>query len=228
MERKTKFLEGEFYHIYNRGVEKRTIFQNSADYKRFLALLYLANSDKTIQFRNDFSKAPLSEIFMQDKGKPLVAIGAYCLMPNHFHLLLSPLVKDGISKFMLKLQTGYSMYFNIKNDRSGSLFQGVFKSEHIDNDIYFRYIFSYIHLNPAKLKHANWKEQPKSFLNKLKIYLSEFPYSSLREYVSLNFQIVEPSVFPIDINDVNNYSSMVDDFCLYQGEPLVNSLLSSR
>jgi putative transposase len=212
MERKTKFEQGEFYHIYNRGVEKRTIFQNNADYKRFLALLYLANSDKIIQFRNNFSKTTLEEIFKQDRGKQIVAIGAYCLMPNHFHLLLTPLVRGGISKFMLKLQTGYSMYFNKKNDRVGSLFQGTFKSQHIDDDAYLRYIYAYIHLNPAKLKNSNWKTQPKSFLIQLKKFITEYQYSSLQKYISSDYQIINPEMFPADIKDISDYGTFINDF----------------
>ncbi len=217
MERKEQFEEGEFYHVYNRGVEKRIIFQNSSDYKRFLALLYLANSDQTIQFRNDFSKTTLDEILKQDRGKQLVAIGAYCLMPNHFHLLITPLVKGGIPKFMLKLQTGYSMYFNIKNDRVGSLFQGTFKSKHIDDDIYLRYMYAYIHLNPAKLKNPDWKNQPKTFLSQLKKFIAEYQYSSLQEYISSDYKIINTELFPVDEKEICDYKTMVDDFTKYQG-----------
>src|SRR3989344_1887720 len=168
MQRKTKFVIGEFYHIYNRGVEKRIIFPNISDYKRFLALLYLANSNEIIQFRNDFSRTFLEKIFEKDRGEPLVAIGAYCLMPNHFHLLLTPLVEGGISKFMLKLQTGYSMYFNIKNEREGSLFQGTYKATHAQDDEYLKYLYAYIHLNPAKLKDKEWKIKGAHDLSRLK------------------------------------------------------------
>lgn len=212
MERKQKFVLGEFYHIYNRGVEKRTIFQTANDYKRFMALLYLANSSKAVEFRNYFSKIGLSEIFKQNRGEPLVAIGAYALMPNHFHLLLTPLVENGVSKFMLKLQTGYSMYFNKKNGRVGSLLQGIFKSEHIDNDRYLRYMYAYIHLNPAKLKNSDWKKQPKAFLNRLKKFIVEYPYGSLQEYISMDYKIIKPRLFPVSEKDICDYSTIVDDF----------------
>ena len=212
MERKEQFIEEEFYHIYNRGVEKGVIFQNISDYKRFMALLYLTNSDKTVEFRNNSSKNSLDKIFKQDRGKQLVAIGAYCLMPNHFHLLITPLVDGGISKFMLKLQTGYSMYFNKKNERVGALFQGVFQSQHINKDKYLRYIYAYIHLNPAKLKNPSWKTQPKSFLNQLKKFIAEYPYSSLQEYVSLDYKIVNSKLFPVNKREICNYNTIIDDF----------------
>jgi putative transposase len=214
MERKTKFVVGEFYHVYNRGVEKRIIFQNVTDYKRFLALLYIANSSEQVHLSNDvwYKDSSLDKVFEKDRGEPLVAMGAYCLMPNHFHLLLTPLVEGGISKFMLKLQTGYSMYFNKKNDRVGALFQGVFKSQHIDDDTYLRYIYAYIHLNPAKLKNSKWKIQPKSFLTKLKKFIAEYLYSSLREYLSGNYKIIDLKPFPVDKEQIVDYNSMVDDF----------------
>lgn len=212
MERKTQFERGEFYHIYNRGVEKRIIFQNVFDYKRFMALLYLANSDQTIQFRNSFSRISLDEVFQQNRGKQLVAIGAYCLMPNHFHLLITPLIDGGVSKFMLKLQTGYSMYFNIKNDRAGSLFQGIFKSQHVDDDIYLRYLYAYIHLNPAKIKDSNWKIRPKIFLEQIKKFITEYPYSSLKEYFSSDYKIVNPLLFPVEEKDISCYGTIVEDF----------------
>jgi len=214
MERKIKFEIGEFYHIYNRGVEKRIVFHNTSDYKRLLTLLYIANSSKQIHISNNigYKKNSLDNIFKKDRGEPLVAIGAYVLMPNHFHLLLTPLVDGGISKFMLKLQTGYSMYFNKKNDRVGGLFQGVFKSQHIDDDIFLKYIYAYIHLNPAKLKNSKWKIQSKSFLNQLKKFVSEYPYSSLQEYLSENYKIVNPKPFPVEKENIINYNSTVDDF----------------
>ncbi len=211
MERKTKLEVEEFYHIYNRGVEKRKIFQNSSEYKRFLILLYIANNDQPLHIK-DFGSISIEEIFKQDRGEQLVAIGAYCLMPNHFHLLLTPLVDGGVSKFMLKLQTGYSMYFNKKNDRVGALFQGTFKSEYIDDDIYLRYIYAYIHLNPAKLKNSNWKTQSKSFLNQLKKFISEYPYSSLQEYLSSDYKIINPKLFPVEETNIIDYSTIVDDF----------------
>ncbi len=219
MERKVKFLTGEFYHIYNRGVEKRIVFQNSSDYKRFLALLYISNSNKQLHISNDiwYKKSNLDKIFEKDRGEPLVAIGAYCLMPNHFHLLLTPLTEGGISKFMLKLQTGYSMYFNIKNERVGALFQGVFKSQHIDEDRYLRYLYAYIHLNPVKLKNVEWKTKSKNFLKQLEKFIAEYPYSSLQEYLSESYKIIDPEPFPMDKNNICDYSLTVEDFS--EGNP---------
>lgn len=159
-------------------------------------LLYLANSSKDVRISNVVQYHNYEEILAMDRGTPLVAIGAFCLMPNHFHLLLTPSVEGGISKFMLKLQTGYSMYFNTKNNRTGALFQGPFKSEHADEDGYLKYLFSYIHLNPAKLKDRNWKENIKTNNMRLRSFVEQYSFSSLPEYLSGSHVITAPSSFP--------------------------------
>src|SRR5665213_2524311 len=130
MERKIVFALGEYYHIYNRGVEKRKVFFDDIDRNRFVRLLFLANSNKSFVYRLVQGR-PLNEI---DVGEKSVAIGAYTLMPNHFHILVKETKEGGISNFMEKLQTGYSMYFNKKNERVGPLFQGRFKAQHVVHD----------------------------------------------------------------------------------------------
>lgn len=124
MLRQDPFVTGEIYHIYNRGIDKRDIFKRENDFKRFIMLLYVANSAKKV-FRldsllNDSHKS-FDEILLIDKGEVLVSIGAWCLMTNHFHLIVKQEVDGGITKFMRKLGTGYSMYFNIKYQRQGAL-----------------------------------------------------------------------------------------------------------
>ena len=119
MSRPFAFAEGEFYHLYNRGTEKRKIFLSERDYERFISLMFLSNSSQAVDVKLQGSN--LDEILQNDRGKPLVAIGAYCLMPNHFHLLACEITKGGISKFMQKMTTGYTMYFNQKQKRVGPL-----------------------------------------------------------------------------------------------------------
>ncbi len=144
----------EYYHIYNRGNSKQLIFLDEQDYRVFQNFLYLMNMERRIVTR-DAGDA----VYTYPRDKELVHIGAYCLMPNHFHLLLVQKVDQGISKFMLKLSTAYTMYFNKKYKRSGGLYEGKFKSKHVDDDTYLRYLYSYIHLNPLKLVSQNWKEE---------------------------------------------------------------------
>lgn len=161
-----------------------------------MALLYLSNNDGDVRIDNIFRSSTLEEILTQERGNPLVALGAFCLMPNHFHLLATPLVKNGLSRYMLKLQTGYSMYFNIKNKRSGSLFQGPFKGTHAGEDRYLKYLFSYIHLNPTKLKDQHWKEKTYQRNSPLTKFVEHYPYSSLGAYLTGKHSITNPKPFP--------------------------------
>ena len=210
MERKISFVEGEFYHLYNRGVDKRTIFSSEANYRRFMMLLYLANDVETTRVDNVLKSYTYEEIFSLERGQPLIAIGAFCLMPNHFHILATPLVSGGLSKFMLKLQTGYAMYFNKQKDRSGALFQGPFQSTHADDDVYLRYLFAYIHLNPAKLRDQKWKENiySKSLLQ----FVSEYPFSSMKEYLLENLVVVDSKKFPQYFSSRNELLKNVTDW----------------
>jgi putative transposase len=195
--RNVTFAPGEFYHVYNRGTEKRTIFKDKADYNRFIELLFLSNSSKSVNVRD--LKKTFKNIFEFDRGKALVSIGAYCLMPNHFHILITPLSDEGLAKFMNKLSTSYSMYFNKRFERTGSLFEGTYKAKHADTDEYLKYLFSYIHLNPVKLIQPDWKE--KGIVNREKAYqyVSSFQYSSLPDYVGHDRKegvILETGAFP--------------------------------
>ena len=183
MSRNIIFSPLEYYHCYNRGTEKRKIFMDQKDYQRFIHLLFVCNSVNTIHL-SDYKEKSFAEIFEIDRDKNFVDIGAYCLMPNHFHLLLKEKEDGNISLFMQKLMTAYTMYFNKKYERTGSLFESRFRAQHIDEDNYLKYIFSYIHLNPLKLLDTNWKE--KGFKNKTEVkkFLNKYVYSSYIDYAN--------------------------------------------
>jgi len=151
--RDAAFVEAEYYHIYNRGNSKQIIFKDLSDYIRFQQLLYLTNTQKPISVKD--AQKRRGGVFACPQEKPLVAVGAYCLMSNHFHIMLSPLVENGVSRYMKKLATGYVMYFNQRHDRSGALFESRFKSRHLHYDQYLKYVFAYIHLNIIFLKHKD-------------------------------------------------------------------------
>lgn len=185
-ERKYPFVTGEYYHLYNRGVDKRKIFLDTEDYEHFTLLLYICNSKKSIKLRD------LGKKFK--RGETIVEIGAFCLMPNHFHLLVREKQENGLSTYMRKIMTAYSMYFNKKYERSGTLFEGVFKSVYCADDRYLKYLYSYIHLNPAKLIDKNWRESKGERAELLK-YVFNYKYSSLQEYL-FRFHIVNPQPFP--------------------------------
>ena len=154
--RKVNFVEGEYYHVYNRGNSKQKIFYDKNDYFHFMNLLVLCNIENNLRAFNLFRK---NEIFFDDKTEPIVSIGSFCLMPNHFHILITGIKEGGISKFMQKLATAYVMYYNKKYEHTGGLFEGKFKSEHAGSDKYLKYLFSYINLNPVKLIQKDWKKE---------------------------------------------------------------------
>jgi putative transposase len=154
--RKTEFANGEYYHIFNRGVDKRKIFQDESDFRRFWLSMKLLNDEKDglmLSWRNRTRFKPglgLEAFMRQEPGscrKPLVEIIAYCMNPNHFHFILKQHKERGIEKFMHKIGTSYASYFNAKYDRLGTLFQGRFKSIHIKNDSKLLYLASYVNCN---------------------------------------------------------------------------------
>ncbi len=210
MSRPITFSINEFYHIYNRGTDKRRIFITKNDYERFIILLYLANSKEPI--RIDTRRQSFKDLFEKDRGENLVEIGAYCLMPNHFHLLLKEKTENSISLFMQKLTTAYTMYFNKKYERNGVLFQGVFKAEHLDDDNYLKYIYSYIHLNPIKLIDATWKKNGIKNQTKAEKFLTEYQYSSYGKYINLNRTenvIINERAFPQYFENTTNFKEMI-------------------
>ncbi len=218
MERKIVFSEGEFYHIYNRGVDKRKIFLSVSDYRRFLALLYHANDSAPAHIANTLKRRKFTDIFQEKRETPLVAIGAYCLMPNHFHILMTPLVEGGISRFMLKLQTGYSMYFNLLNDRNGALFQGKFKAEHANSDVYLQYLYAYIHLNPIALQNRSWKSTSELDLERMQSFVTTYPYSSCHSYILRNHSIADPKPFPDYFTNEAEFEDSLKFWIKYRGE----------
>ena len=186
MTRRMSFEFDEWYHCYNRGVDKRKIFENESDANRFLMSLYLANGMEPVRLYHD-EKPVLKNVLTQDRGSEIVAVGAYCLMPNHYHLLLKEITDDGITSFMRKLGTAYTMYFNKKYERTGHLFSGPFKAKPIGTDKYFQRVLHYVHCNPAELYERGWKMGKVRNMALLERKLVNFPYSSLRSFVSSNF-----------------------------------------
>jgi len=176
--RTTIFSPEEFYHLYSRGVDRRSIFIDNEDKKRFVRLLFLCNSKTPVVYKT-LKNLRLDEMKFREK---LVEIGAYCLMNNHFHILIKEVSDGGVVKFMSKLLTAYSLYFNKKYNRTGSLFSSEFKSSCLDTDEYLKYIFAYIHLNPLKILDPDWRE--KTIDKKVaKKYLDEYTFSSYPDYI---------------------------------------------
>jgi putative transposase len=206
-------VEGEYYHLYNRGVDKRIVFEDDHDYRRFMVLLYLCNSIKPLSTRDREEAQNGEDIYTSERGDTLVSIGAYCLMTNHFHILIQEKSDRGISQFMQKLTTAYTMYFNKKYKRTGALFEGAFKSRHVDNDRYMKYLYAYIHLNPIKNKDIGWTERKITQMSKGKTFLKEYPYSSYLDYLHQNHRnqnaILRPSDFPKYFSKGDSFENLV-------------------
>jgi len=186
MQRVVPLVAGETYHVFNRGAHKSPVFTNNSDYQRFMLLLLLANHSDSVNLRDLFIRykgRSFVEIFQEERpDKSLVDILAYSLMPNHFHLVLRQKGDVGVTTFMKKIATAYSMYFNTKYDHSGVLFQGRFKSRHIGNEAYFRYIFAYVHLNSLDLFESGWEEKGLRDLDGARRYVNSYQYSSFFDY----------------------------------------------
>lgn len=198
MERHTAFAIGNFYHVYNRGVDKQTIFRNETEYRYFQRSLYTRNSEKRI----DSSRVKGGSLHKIDRGNTIVDIIGYALMPNHFHLLLFEKQELGISTFMKKLGTAHSMYINTKYDRSGPVMCRPFRSRCVDTDDYLRWVMSYIHFNPAEILTP--------------VQFSSYPYSSYLDYFDSPREeslILNKAQLSVDISDLEDYASM-ESICL--------------
>ena len=218
MLRKDPFITGEYYHLYNRGIDKRVIFKSRKDYERFILLIYLSNSDISFRLDDILNKQhkTFGEILVMDRDKPLVSIGAWCLMINHFHLLIRQEVDGGITKFMRKLGTGYSMYFNIRHERNGALFGGLFKSKLIGtDDNYMRQLFGYIHINPLEIKFPEWKSQVSKSSVDMKKFLESYRYSSYLDHLGVDRvekSLIKIENFPDYFQNTQSFQNFVESY----------------
>ncbi len=170
--RKITFVNDGYYHVFNRGVDKRVVFTDRDELNFFLNRLSDLNSVDTSNALKSKRYRLKGELALADTEK-LVSIVAYCVLPNHFHLLLKQKTDDGISKFMQRLGTSYVHFFNKKHQRLGSLFQGKFKATALNGDYALAKVASYVNLN---FKHH--RIDPKKNIVK----------SSMAEYIALNVE----------------------------------------
>lgn len=183
----------EFFHVLNRGVDKRNIALDDRDRRRFVHDLFVFND--TTSSANFLHPARRDETPRRPR-KLLVHIHAFCLMPNHYHLLISEAVRNGMPLFMKKLNMGYAKYFNEKYKRTGALWQGKYKKIHIKRNAHFVYIPYYIHLNPLDMSMPEWREGKVKSAQDALAYLHNYRWSSHRDYLGVkNF----PSITQRDI-----------------------------
>lgn len=222
MRRKIDFSIGEYYHIYNRGTDKRIIFTDDHDYRRFTALLYVCNSTKAVDLNVHFYEGrSFLELFDIERDDTLVDIGVYCPMPNHFHILVREKTEGGVTKFMSKLAIAYSMYFNRKNERTGGLFEGPFKAKHVTTDEHLKYLFAYAHLNPIKIIDPKWKENGIQNRFNAREYLKSYTHSSYLDYqgeVRPENKILNYDAFPEYFTTPKAFDAFVDEWLTFKVE----------
>jgi len=174
-----KFTNGEYYHIYNRGVDRKITFFNEDDYFRFIQSLRVFNTTQDCGENMSFERRCQN---FYSVAEQLVHIHQFALMPNHFHLLLQQKEENGISQFLQRLGTSYTKYINKKENRSGCLFESVFKASHINSNEYLEQITRYIHLNPLSLNGVNWKDGDIYNKHEALMYLQKYKFSSFFYY----------------------------------------------
>lgn len=171
--RKIVFANSEYYHLFNRGVERRPVFTNRREFFRAMELVNFYRFDKpSLRYSkylalNDEQR----QNFLVSLKEKSVEIASFCLMNNHFHFLVKQIRDNGISKFMANFMNSYTKYFNTKYQRVGPLFQGAFKAVHIESDEQLLHLSRYIHLNPV----TSFKIKPKE--------LKDYQWSSYPSYI---------------------------------------------
>lgn len=170
------YVDNTYYHVYNRGVEKRQIFLDDQDYGVFISYLkfYLMPPPDQNNPRGPSPRLSPAQQLSNHHNK--ISLIAYCLMPNHFHLAIKQTNQDSMTNFVRALSTRYSMYFNKRYERVGSLFQGRYKAVLVDNEMQFLYLTKYIHRNPLDLPGYT----PENLI--------DYPYSSYRNYAGATHQ----------------------------------------
>ncbi len=227
--RKVPLVDGEYYHLYNRGNSKQKIFLDKSDYEYFIKCLYCCNTYKNFTFREDIIKQGI-EAYDFDRQETIVSIGAWVLMPNHFHIYITTSHKSDlwqdkdksrISEFMRKLSTAYAKYFNAKYKRTGGLFEGKFKSVHIKKDNQAKYLFSYIHLNPIKLIDSTWKEKGIKNIKEAVEFLRKYEWGSYKDYIDNNrneIKILDVLVFPKYFSNIEDFNKEILTWLKYKDE----------
>ena len=203
-------ITSQIYHIYNRSIDGIPIFSNKKTVNRTLdAIKYYKLIDTPVKLsyflhwpadkKNNFNKESIT------KNKNYITLFAYCLMPNHFHLLLRQERDNGISKFMSNIQNSITRYVNSATKRKGHIFQGQFKSVLIESNEQLLHVSRYIHLNPFN-----------SYIVKNIESLEKFMWSSLYEYLNGDAQLCNTKLILSNFKDPQNYWKFIKDQSDYQ------------
>lgn len=209
--RYTPLANGEYYHIFNRGITRQPIFLDKRDYQRFIDTLYyyrfLSLSVKLSRFLTmpEEDKQNIM-INLENTAQRQVEIVCYVFMPNHFHLLLKQTSDKGISNYMRLILNSWTKFFNNKHNRKGSLFQGVFKAVRVETDEQLIHLSRYIHLNPL----VSYVVNEKDFLS--------YPWSSLPDFLKGKSSLVDVSLILTHFPSPTSYQKYVLDQADYAKE----------
>lgn len=210
--RNTPLVTGEFYHIFNRGINKQPIFLSSRDYKRSVEMLrYYSFANVKLRYSkflllsNEERNRLLSKY--KKENKKIVNIISFCLMPNHFHLLLQQSEDGGISNFLSIFQNSYTRFFNTKYTKIGPILQGQFKAVHIEDEYQLLHLSRYIHLNPFT-----------SFIVQKIEDLEKYLWSSFTEYLKEETIVDNSRIILSNFKTMEDYKKFVFDQGDYQRE----------
>lgn len=207
--RNLKISPDEHYHIFNRGINKQVIFHNHDDYSRFLFLIFYFQMEARVTHVSrevkEFKKfcvgqsSALATSADQVTGRRLVEIVAFCVMPNHFHLMVRELEEGGMATYMQRVLTAYSKYYNTKYERTGHVFQGPYRAVHIEDDIQTKHLSAYIHRNPRELQKWFGKE-------------TKYPWSSYQDFIGINRwgDFITPGIILGEFKDKKHYKRFVE------------------
>lgn len=205
------FADGEYYHIYNRGIDRRPTFINKREYTRALDLLSFYQHELIPLRYSRFIEAPEERQMMyreeMQASRKLIEVVAYCLMPNHFHLLIKQRQEQGIPIYISNFMNAYTKYFNTKYQRTGKLFQGIFKAVHVESEEQLIHLVRYIHLNPIASNLIPPSE------------LTTFPWSSHMHYLNkTESEIVAHDTIATVHSLIPDYERFVTDQISYAQE----------
>lgn len=209
--RSTPLVTNQIYHVLNRGNAATSIFRTAREHQKFIEIFkYYQNTSPPLRFSkfNELNIQERNQILKSLKKAEnfLVEIIAFCLMPNHFHLLLKQIQDNGILNFIRLVTNSYSRYFGIKYQRKGSLFEGRFKATRIETDEQLLHVSRYIHLNPYS-----------SYLVKDFEELLKYPFSSLPEYLgNVSEDICHKEIVLGHFRDLASYKDFIWDQADYQ------------
>ncbi len=205
--RKVVFASGEFYHIFNRGLNRQAIFKSKKDYERFIFTLKFYQFTPVplrLSYFINLSKDKQKDLWQDIIKKPkLIEIVSFVLIPNHFHLILRQLLPKGISLYLSLISNSYTRYFNLRYNRRGDLFEGVFKAVRIETEEQLIHLSRYIHLNPVVSYLIKEKE------------LTTYPYSSLPDYLKKSSSFISTDLILKHFKTTKAYQKFIFDHVGY-------------